>query len=89
MNTAKICTVVRVYDEKGTYSETRYDNVSCENIPRDIMKELLDGGTTVIFVSHSIDQVKRMCNKATWLEKGKVIMTGDAETVCDAYSQKY
>lgn len=53
------------------------------------MKELLDGGTTVIFVSHSIDQVKRMCNKATWLEKGKVIMTGDAETVCDAYSQKY
>ena len=53
------------------------------------MKELLDSGTTVIFVSHSIDQVKRMCNKATWLEKGKVIMTGDAETVCDAYSQKY
>ena len=53
------------------------------------MKELLDSGTTVIFVSHSIDQVKRMCNKATWLEKGKVIMTGDAETVCDAYSKKY
>ena len=53
------------------------------------MKELLEGGTTVIFVSHSIEQVKRMCNKATWLEKGKVIMTGDAETVCDAYSQKY
>lgn len=53
------------------------------------MKQLLDGGTTVIFVSHSIDQVKRMCNKATWIEKGKVIMTGDAETVCDAYSSKY
>ena len=53
------------------------------------MKELLDSGTTVIFVSHSIEQVKRMCNKATWLEKGKVIMTGDAETVCDEYSKKY
>ncbi len=53
------------------------------------MKELLDSGTTVIFVSHSIDQVKRMCNKATWLEKGKVIMSGDAQTVCDAYSSKY
>ena len=53
------------------------------------MKQLLDGGTTVIFVSHSIDQVKRMCNKATWIEKGKVIMTGDAQTVCDAYSSKY
>jgi len=53
------------------------------------MQELLDAGTTVIFVSHSIEQVKRMCNKATWIEKGKVIMTGDAETVCDAYSSKY
>ena len=53
------------------------------------MQELLDAGTTVIFVSHSIEQVKRMCNKATWIEKGKVIMSGDAETVCDAYSQKY
>ncbi len=53
------------------------------------MAQLLEGGTTVIFVSHSIEQVKRMCNKATWLEKGKVIMTGDAETVCDAYSRKY
>ena len=53
------------------------------------MQELLDAGTTVIFVSHSIEQVKRMCNKATWIEKGKVIMTGDAETVCDAYSARY
>lgn len=53
------------------------------------MKELLDSGTTVIFVSHSIEQLKRMCNKATWIEKGKVIMSGDAETVCDAYSSKY
>ena len=53
------------------------------------MAQLLENGTTVIFVSHSIEQVKRMCNKATWLEHGKVIMTGDAETVCDAYSKKY
>ena len=53
------------------------------------MQELLDAGTTVIFVSHSIEQVKRMCNKATWIEKGKVVMSGDAETVCDAYSSKY
>lgn len=53
------------------------------------MKELIDKGTTVIFVSHSIEQVKSLCNKATWLEKGKVIMTGDAHEVCDAYMSKY
>ncbi|MBR5874560.1 MAG: ABC transporter ATP-binding protein [Oscillospiraceae bacterium] len=53
------------------------------------MEQLLANGTTVIFVSHSTEQVKRLCNKATWLEHGKIIMTGDAETVCDAYSQRY
>lgn len=53
------------------------------------MAQLLANGTTVIFVSHSTEQVKRLCNKATWLEHGKIIMSGDAETVCDAYSKKY
>ena len=53
------------------------------------MAQLLEKGTTVIFVSHSTEQVKRRCNKATWLEHGKIIMSGDAETVCDAYSKKY
>ena len=53
------------------------------------MEQLLANGTTVIFVSHSTEQVKRLCNKATWLEHGKIIMTGDADTVCDAYSKQY
>ena len=53
------------------------------------MKELIDNGTTVIFVSHSIEQVKHLCNKATWLEHGKIIMTGDAEEVCNEYMSKY
>ena len=49
------------------------------------MRELMSGGTTVILVSHSIEQIERMCNKVTWLEKGRVRMTGDMRTVCDAY----
>ncbi len=49
------------------------------------MKELLASGTTVLLVSHSIDQVERMCNKVTWLEKGHVRMQGDVKTVCEAY----
>lgn len=49
------------------------------------MKELMSGGTTVILVSHSIKQIERMCNRVTWLEKGRVRMTGDVKTVCDAY----
>ena len=39
------------------------------------MRELMSGGTTVILVSHSIEQIERMCNKVTWLEKGRVRMT--------------
>ena len=53
------------------------------------MKQLIDNGTTVLFVSHSIEQVKALCNKATWLEHGKVVMTGDAESVCDEYMKRY
>ena len=53
------------------------------------MKELIDNGTTVIFVSHSIEQVKSLCNKATWLEHGKIIMTGAAEEVCNEYMSRY
>ena len=53
------------------------------------MAQLLEKGTTVIFVSHSTEQVKRLCNKATWLEHGKIIMSGDAQTVCDEYSKRY
>lgn len=53
------------------------------------MKQLIDNGTTVLFVSHSIEQVKALCNKATWLEHGKVVMTGDAESVCNEYIKRY
>ena len=50
------------------------------------MNELLSGGTTLLFVSHSIEQVKRMCNKAIWIDHGEMKMIGNAEDVCDAYS---
>lgn len=51
------------------------------------MSELLSGGTTLLFVSHSIEQVKRMCKKAIWLDHGSIKMIGEAQDVCDAYSK--
>lgn len=51
------------------------------------MKELLSGGTTLLFVSHSIDEVKRLCDHALWIDKGVARMQGDAKTVCDAYME--
>ncbi len=49
------------------------------------MLELMGGGTTVLFVSHSIDQIREMCSKAVWLERGQVKMYGNTEEVCEAY----
>ena len=49
------------------------------------MQELMAGGTTVILVSHSIEQIERMCSKAAWLSHGYLKMNGDTKTVCDAY----
>ena len=39
----------------------------------------------VILVSHSIEQIERMCSKVAWLSHGHLKMNGDTETVCNAY----
>ena len=49
------------------------------------MKELMGGGTTVLFVSHSLDQIREMCDNVLWLDHGQVKMYGEASSVCDAY----
>ena len=49
------------------------------------MQELMAGGTTVILVSHSIEQIERMCSKVAWLSHGHLKMNGDTATVCAAY----
>ncbi len=49
------------------------------------MMELMGGGTTVLFVSHSLTQIREMCDRVLWLEHGKVKMLGESKAVCDAY----
>lgn len=49
------------------------------------MLELMGGGTTVLFVSHSIKQIREMCKRVVWLEQGTVKMCGLAQKVCDSY----
>ena len=53
----------------------------------DRMNEMLSGGTTLLFVSHNIDDVRRMCDHALWIEKGNAVMSGQVNEVCDAYFQ--
>ena len=52
------------------------------------ISELVDThNTTLLFVSHSIDQVERVCRKAVWIEKGHMRMNGDVRDVCEAFRQ--
>ncbi|MDD3192692.1 MAG: ABC transporter ATP-binding protein [Oscillospiraceae bacterium] len=52
---------------------------------RQRMLELMSGGTTVLFVSHSLDQIREMCDRVVWLDHGQIKMIGKAQEVCDAY----
>jgi len=53
----------------------------------DRMRELLDSGTTLLFVSHSIGDVRKLCDHAIWIDKGVERMQGEVNAVCDAYVQ--
>lgn len=46
---------------------------------------LMQGGTTVLIVSHALEQIRRLCTRVMWLDKGKIKMLGDTKSVCDAY----
>lgn len=49
------------------------------------MRNMIGGGTTVLFVSHSLAQIENLCDRAIWLEHGQVVKTGPAKEVCEEY----
>lgn len=53
------------------------------------MQEMLGGGTTLLFVSHDIDKVKAICDHALWISKGREVMKGEVNEVCNAYMQSF
>lgn len=49
------------------------------------MMEMINGGTTVLYVSHSIESIKSLCNRVIWIEHGEVQEIGKAAKICDDY----
>ncbi len=49
------------------------------------INELMEGGTTIVIVSHTIAQIERLCDRVMWIEKGNLKMIGDTAEVCEAY----
>lgn len=49
------------------------------------MREIISRGATTILVSHSLNQIRELCNKVLWLDHGRQVAFGDTETICDRY----
>lgn len=71
---------ILIVDEVLSVGDAQFKR-KCENR----MNEMLAQGTTLLFVSHSIDEVKRLCDHAIWLEKGHAVKLGEVNEVCDDY----
>ncbi len=55
---------------------------------RNKMMEMIKGGTTVLYVSHSLESIKELCDRVVWLDRGHIRMMGDTKKVCNAYYQE-
>ena len=77
-------------------TEVRADILACDEILsvgdfmfqqkcHDRMEQMLAGGTTLLFVSHDINQVKQLCKRAIWIDHGHLRGDGPSAEVCDAY----
>jgi len=73
---------ILILDEVLSVGDARFQEKS-----RLRMESILGGQVTLLFVSHSTAQVKNMCNRAIWLEKGRLVMDGSAEEVCAKYEE--
>lgn len=60
-----------------------------EKCERRIQRFIESGDVTVLFVSHSIEQVERICQRAIWIEKGDLRMDGPVDEVCEAYRNQF
>lgn len=73
---------ILIIDEVLSVGDAKFQQKS-----REKMKSLLNEDATVLFVSHSTQQVREICDRAIWLKKGELISYGPVDEVCDAYEE--
>lgn len=73
---------ILIADEVLSVGDTRFRAKCSQRIA-----EMVDNGTTILFVSHSTDRVKKTCKNAIWLEKGKIVEAGPSAEVCAHYTE--
>ena len=75
---------ILIVDEVLAVGDFRFQQKCKERI-----NTLLSGGTTLLFVSHSIDQVRELCKKSVWIDHGNMVCYGNTEEVSRLYEEKY
>ncbi len=73
---------ILIVDEVLSVGDFRFQEKCQERI-----RKMMDDDTTVLFVSHSIEQVEQICNKVVWLQAGNIKMKGDSREICEIYRQ--
>lgn len=71
---------ILIVDEILSVGDANFAKKSSER-----MRQLMEGGTTVLMVSHVIKQIRELCDRVIWLDRGKIIMDGEPKLVCDEY----
>lgn len=71
---------ILIVDEALSVGDTRFQIKCMEH-----MKNMMLGGTTVLFVSHDINAIRRFCQRAVWINSGQIQLDGEVNKVCDAY----
>ena len=74
---------ILILDEVLSVGDAKFRKKSTKKI-----KSMIESNVTVLFVSHSIDQVLDLCNKAILLEKGHLVAYGSAQEIADIYQRK-
>lgn len=72
---------ILIADEILSVGDFRFQEKCMKRIRR-----LMEEGATILLVSHSVEQIRSICNRALWIEKGQLKIVGSADEVCDAYS---
>ena len=80
---AVISPEILIVDEILSVGDAQFQEKS-----RKRMREMMGGGTTVLFVSHEMEQIRNMCSKVVWLEHGRVKAFGKTQEICDRYEGK-
>ena len=71
---------ILIVDEILSVGDLRFQEKS-----KNKMMEMIKGGTTVLYVSHSLESIKDLCNKVVWLDHGQVVKMGETKEICDEY----